>query len=157
LIVTEIKPLAKGGSKDSHVPVVPAGSTPEPRSVRVFSPDMAFDAKTGKLVPCRSECLSFSLPEWEAADRVRRSEAVWKNTGKKKRRGIQIVARTNAPKEHTLAAQLSEWQEKIAKEHPELWVTNDGLATLEQVAGLPVVGKETGAIKLFYGPKQEAA
>jgi len=100
--------------------------------------------------------LPFSLPEWEALDRVCRGEAVWKKTGKR-RRGIQIVAKAKPKtkaKEHTLAAQLSEWQGKIAEEHPELYVTNGGLATLDQVEGLPVVGE---AIKLFYGPRQNAA
>ncbi len=91
----------------------------------------------------------FDLPEWEANDRVRRGEAIRINLGKK-RRGIQIVAKAKA-KEHTLAAQLSEWQATIAEENPDLWVTNGGLATLEQVEGLPVVGQ---AIKLFYGPRQ---
>ena len=94
----------------------------------------------------------FSVPDWEARDRIRRHEAreIWTGT---RRRGIQVIPKTKArsTQAHTLQGQLSEWQETIQREHPDLWAP--GLARLDQAEGLPVVGP---AIKLFYGLKKAA-
>ena len=120
------------------------GDALAPSTVRVFIGDPP-------------KCL-FSVPLWEAKDAVRRGEARQVNTSKKKR-GILIVAKskskTNA-KEHTLAAQLSDWQQEIAEEHPDLWA-GSARGTLEQIAGLPVIGRESGAIQLLVGATPEYA
>jgi hypothetical protein len=97
----------------------------------------------------------FSVPDWEARDRIRRHEAreIWTGT---RCRGIQVIPKTKArsTQAHTLQGQLSEWQETIQREHPDLWApVNGGFARLDQAEGLPVVGP---AIKLFYGLKKAA-
>jgi hypothetical protein len=76
----------------------------------------------------------FSVPDWEARDRIRRHEAreIWTGT---RRRGIQVIPKTKArsTQVHTLQGQLSEWQEAIQREHPDLWAP--GLARLDQAEG----------------------
>ncbi len=62
------------------------------KNVRVFGPGEPLSA------------LDFRVSEWEAHDRVRRNEARWVKTGKRKR-GIQVLPRTEAgakQSEHTL-------------------------------------------------------
>jgi hypothetical protein len=122
-----LKPLAAGGSKDPHSTVVPisefgltpAASTPQlhPSTVNVFAGDPPI--------------FLFSVPEWEARDRIRRHEAVVMKT-RRGARGIALV-----PKRETHEVEQG-----------------SGLATLEQVEGLPVAGP---AIKLFYGPPRKKA
>ena len=123
-----LKPLAAGGSKDSHGPVIQisdfrltqAASKPQPcpSDVNVFAGD-----------PPR---YLFSIPEWEARDRIRRHEAVVMKT-RAGARGIAVVP----------------------KRGPHAVEQGGSLATLEQVEGLPVAGP---AIRLFYGaPRKKAA
>lgn len=109
--------------------------------VRVFGPDER------KLV------YLFSIPEWEARDRITRKEAREVST-RKGRRGIQVCARITKPAEHTLQGQLAGWQEDLQRERPDIWVQQGGLARLDQVEGLPVVGDP---LKLFYGKQKKAA
>jgi hypothetical protein len=138
----EVQPLAAAATKDSHGPALPARQQPPLRSdVKVFIGD--------------PPSFLFSIPEWEAQDRIRRHEARDINTGKR-RRGIQVIskAQTHNSQPHTLQGQLSEWQESIQREHPDLWAEQSDLATLDQVEGLPVVGP---AVKLFYSRPKRAA
>jgi hypothetical protein len=44
-------------------------------------------------------------------------------------------ARTHNSQPLTLQGQLSEWQERIQREHPDLWAEQGDLATLDQVEG----------------------
>ena len=137
--IVAVQPLDAAASKDSHGPsnTPPARQQPSVRSdVKVFIGD--------------PPAFLFSIPEWEALDRISRREAREINTGKR-RRGIQVISKTRARQQpHTLQGQLSEWEETIQREHPE----QDGFATLDQVEGLPIVGP---AIKLFYGRPKRAA
>jgi hypothetical protein len=123
-----LKPLAAGGSKDSHGLVIQisdfrltqAAFTPQPHpsTVNVFAGDPPI--------------FLFSVPEWEARDRIRRHEAIVMKT-RTGARGIAVV-----PKRETHEIEQG-----------------SGIATLEQVEGLPVAGP---AIHLFYGtPRKKAA
>jgi hypothetical protein len=140
----EVQPLAAVATKDAHGPsnTSPAGQQPPLRSdVKVFIGD--------------PPSFLFSIPEREAQDRIRRHEARDINTGKR-RRGIQVIskAQTHNSQPHTLQGQLSEWQESIQREHPDLWAEQGDMATLDQVEGLPVVGR---AVKLFCSRPKRAA
>ncbi len=98
----------------------------------------------GPGAPPKGKLYLFNLPSWEANHLIRTGKAREVNSSKR-RRGIQVIERTKA---HTLQEQLqqlSDWREP--DQHPDL--NTKGLAKLDQVEGLPVVGQ---AIKLFYGP-----
>jgi hypothetical protein len=77
----EVQPLAAAATKDSHGPsnTSPARQQPPLRSdVKVFIGD--------------PPSFLFSIPEWEAQDRIRRHEARDINTGKRRRAASRFQA-----------------------------------------------------------------
>lgn len=147
-------PLAVEEKRDTHSHPT-AGQQREPsqvKEVKVFRPRDPPKFHRLNAVPS-PRYLGFDVPDWVAREWVRQGKAIKIDEGQK-RRGIQIVQQVAEKREHTIQAQLQGWKGSGAVQ-PELPDLNTkGLARIDQVEGLPVVGD---AIKMFYIGKPKAA